>query len=136
MVSTKNKSNRIAKAGYSILIDVVGNVLLVLFLTGLMAVGTIVKCLPWIIGFNGAITGYNLSIKAAGTLKFQRLWGVSAGILMVILTGLVLNILFINLTGGYLIYAKDLIVLILVGAVFSGLGTLLAIKYHDLKKNY
>jgi hypothetical protein len=35
--------------------------------------------------------------------------------------------------GGYLIYATDLMVLTLIGAVFSGLGALLAIKYHGLK---
>ncbi|MCG6974666.1 MAG: hypothetical protein LJE66_16165, partial [Desulfobacterales bacterium] len=48
------------------LIGIVGVVLLVIFCAGLIRIGTINKLLPFIIGFNAALTGYNLVRRADG----------------------------------------------------------------------
>ena len=128
-----NKSDLLKKIAYSIIVGVLGSLLLVVFFTTLMSYGTIEKLLPWIIGFNAALTGYNLTNRTNNCLKHERISAVGSGIMMVIITVVLINIIFFNLMGGYLIYIKDLIFLIAIGAVFSGLGTILAIKYLTYK---
>jgi hypothetical protein len=52
---------------------------------------------------------------------------------MVIITVVLINIIFFNLMGGYLIYINELILLIAIGAIFSGLGAILAVNVINLK---
>ena len=127
-----NKSDLFKKITYSIIVGVLGSLLLVAFFTTLMSYGTIGKLLPWVIGFNAALTGYNLINRTNNCPKHERISAVGSGIMMVIITVVLLNIIFFNLMGGYLIYIKDLIFLIAIGAVFSGLGAILAVKYTNL----
>ena len=128
-----NKSDLFKKIAYSIIVGVLGSLLLVVFFTTLMSYGTIAKLLPWVIGFNAALTGYNLINRTNNCLKYERISAIGSGIMMVIITVVLINIIFFNLMGGYLIYIKDLIFLIAIGAVFSGLGAILAIKHLNIK---
>jgi hypothetical protein len=128
-----NKSDSFKKIAYSLMVGVLGSLLLVVFFTTLMSYGTIEKLLPYVIGFNAALTGYNLTNRANNCLKFERISAVGAGITMVIITVVLINVIFFNLMGGYLIYINELIFLIGIGAVFSGLGAILAIKHLKYK---
>lgn len=116
-----------------ILTGVFGSVLLVIFFTGLMSIETIGKFLPFVIGFNTALTGYNLLRRTKNKFKYKRIWGLISGIITVVITVLILNGLFFYLTGGCIIYIMDLFLLISVGFVFSWLGAVLAIRYLHLE---
>jgi hypothetical protein len=104
---------------YSIFIGVFGAVLLAMFFTGLMTIGTIERLLPYIIGFNAALTGYNLISRIKDRLKYKRLWSLLSGIIMVVVVVLILNIAFYYRTGGYIVYMTEFLFLVLIGAVFS-----------------
>jgi hypothetical protein len=116
-----------------ILTGVFGSVLLVIFFTGLMSIETIGKFLPFVIGFNTALTGYNLLRRTKNKFKYKRIWGLISGIITVVITVLILNGLFFYLTGGCIIYIMVLFLLISVGFVFSWLGAVLAIRYLHLE---
>lgn len=128
-----NKSDPFKKIAYSIIVGVLGSLLLVVFFTTLMSYGTIERLLPWVIGFNAALTGYNMIKRTNNRINYKRISAVGSGILMVIITVVLINIIFFDLMGGYLIYINELIFLIAIGAVFSGLGAILAVKYINLK---
>ena len=128
-----NRSDLFKKIAYSIIVGVLGSLLLVVFFTTLMSYGTIEKLLSWVIGFNAALTGYNLINRTNNRLKHERISAVGSGILMVIITVLFINIIFFNLMGFYPIYMNELIFLIAIGAVFSGLGAILANNFIKLK---
>lgn len=117
---------------YAIFIGAFGTVLLVVFFGGLMSINTVGKLLPFIIGFNAALTGYNLISRAKDSLKYKRTWCVISGTIMVAGVVLILDVLFFYLTGSYMIYMTDVLLLILIGAVLSWLGSILAIKSMDL----
>jgi hypothetical protein len=115
-----------------ILTGVFGCILLVIFFAGFMSLGTIGKLLPFVIGFNTALTGYNLLRRTKNRFKCKRIWGLISGIITVVITVLILNVLFFYLTGGYIVYMTDFLRLISIGSVFSWLGAILAIKYLNL----
>jgi len=117
---------------HAISIGVLGTVLLVMFFAGVMSIGAIEKLLPYIIGFNAALTGYNLISRIKNRLKYKRSWGLISGIITVIIVALILNITFLYFTGGTIVYMTDFLLLILLGAVFSWLGSILAIESMDL----
>ena len=106
--------------------------MLVMFFAGVMSIGAIEKLLPYIIGFNAALTGYNLISRIKNRLKYKRSWGLISGIITVIIVALILNITFLYFTGGTIVYMTDFLLLILLGAVFSWLGSILAIESMDL----
>ena len=124
-----NASSRVKIMVYSIIVGVIGSLVLVAFFTSWMALDTIDKLMPYIIGFNGALTGYNLTKNSDNSLKFKRIYAVGSGATMVIITTVILNMVMFHLMGGYLIYFTDVILLTVIGGVFSGLGAILAIKY-------
>jgi len=114
------------------LVGIFGSVLLVMFFISIMSVRTIEKLLPFIIGFNAALTGYNLIIRIKDGFKHKRILSALSGILMVVGVALMLNIAFYYDTGGYIIYMVDFLLLAFLGGVFSFLGAILAIKYFKL----
>jgi hypothetical protein len=116
---------------YAIFIGVFGAVLLVMFFVGLMTIGTIERLLPYIIGFNAALTGYNLTNKIKEHLKYKRIWSVISGIIMVGAVVLILNIAFYYFTDGYIVDMVAFLFLVLIGGVFGWLGSILAIKSMD-----
>lgn len=114
------------------LIGIFGAVLLVIFCAGLFPFGTIQKLLPFIIGFNAALTGYNLIRRTKDRLKYKRMWSIVSGIMLVIGVALMLNIACRYYTGAYFVYFGDILVLVSVAGVFSYLGAVLAIRYFKL----
>jgi len=127
-----NRYNHMANFFGATLIGIVGAVLLVIFCAGLIRIGTINTLLPFIIGFNAALTGYNLVRRANGRLKYKRMWSVTAGIMMAIGAVLILNIVSRYYTGGDIVYIADLLILVLIAGVFSFIGAILAIRYFKL----
>ena len=113
---------------YAIFIGVFGAVLLVMFFAGLMTIRTIERLLPYIIGFNAALTGYNLISKIKEYLKYKRIWSVISGIIMVSAVVLILNIAFYHFIDGYIVDIIGFLILVLIGGVFGWLGSILAIK--------
>ena len=128
-----NRSDLLIKIAYSIILGVLGSLLLVGFFTTLMSYGTIEKLLPWVIGFNAALTGHNLINRTNNRLKYRRISAIGSGILMVIITIVLINIISFNLMGFYPIYINELIILTIIGAVLSGLGAILANNFIKLK---
>ena len=128
-----NKSDVFKKTAYWVMVGSLGSLLLVVFFTTMMSYGTIEKLLPWVIGFNAALTGYNLITRTNNSLKYARISAVGSGILMVIMSVLFINIIFFHLMGGYLVYVNEVIFFMAIGAVFSGLGAILAMNTSKLK---
>ena len=128
-----NKSDVFKKIAYWVMVGSLGSLLLVVFFTTIMSYDTIEKLLPWVIGFNAALTGYNLITRTNNSLKYRRISAVGSGILMVIMSVLFINIIFFHLMGDYLIYVNEIILFMAIGAVFSELGAILAIKYINLR---
>jgi len=126
-----NSHDLLLKFIYAIVIGVFGAVLLVMFISGLMTIGTIERLLPYIIGFNAALTGYNLISKIKEHLKYKRTWSVISGIIMVGAAVLILNIIFYYFTDGYIVDMVAFLFLVLIGGVFGWLGSILAIKSMD-----
>lgn len=127
-----NKTDQVKTIAYPIIVGIIGSLVLVGFFTSLMSFDTIEKLLPYIIGFNAALTGYNLIKKADNSIKFKRICAISSGVLMVIITAVILNLVMLHLMGGYLIYLTDAIFLLIIGGVSSGLGAILAMKYLNM----
>jgi hypothetical protein len=127
-----NHYNLLLKFIYAIFIGLFGSILLAMSFTTLMTIATIKKLLPFIIGFNAALTGYNLMTRIKESLKYKRLWSLISGITMVVGVTLILNISFYYYTGRYIVFMKDFLLLTLTGAIFSWLGSILAIKSMDL----
>ena len=113
---------------YAIFIGVFGAVLLVMFFAGLMTIGTIERLLPYILGFNATLTGYNLISKIKEDLKYKQSWSVISGIIVVSAVVLLLNIVFYYFTDGYIVDVVAFLFLVVIGGVFGWLGSILAIK--------
>ena len=114
-----NYYDHLLKFIYAIFIGVFGSILLVMFFAGLMSIEIIERLLPFFIGFNAALTGYNLISRIKDRLKYKRIWSVLSGIIMVVCVALILNIAFYYLTGAYIVYMTDFLFLGLIGGVFS-----------------
>jgi hypothetical protein len=126
-------STRLARVIYSVLVGAVGNMILVAFLGIMVRTATIGNLLPVIIGFNAALTGYMVLEKTRNGFIHKRVVSMGSGIAMVLVTAMLLNIPFFHGSGFYLIFAEDLMILLLVGTVTSWLGGMLAVKYFSLK---
>lgn len=127
-------STRPGKVFYSILAGSLGAIILVLFLTGMTYTATIGNVLPVIIGFNTALTGYMALEKTRDGFKHKRTVAIGSGAVMVLVTAALLNIMFFRGAGIFLIDAGQLMTLLFIGVVTSGLGGMLAIKYLSLKR--
>ena len=123
------------QAGLAVLGGACGNGIVVFFLSGIMTTQTIVFILPLIAAFNTAMSGYMLVEKSKPSLPYKHFWAVMAGVANVAVTTIFLNLLFLNVAGTYLIYWRNLILLLAVGAICAGLGGLLAEKYRRLNSS-
>ena len=121
-----NNYDLLLKFIYSMFIGVFGSILIVMFFTGVMSMGTIEKLLPFIIGFNAALTGFNLMTRTKDSLKYKRLWSLLSGIILVVGVTLILNIAFYYLIGDNIVFMADFFILAVTGGVFSCLGAILA----------
>lgn len=125
-------ATRVAKTLYSVSIGVLGTLILVAFLTSLLPAASISRLLPLIIGFNAALTGYNLIEKTRNGYTHKRLAALTAGLAVVAGAAVFLNLLFWKLAGSSLIGMEQLLMLLPVGIITSGLGGVLAVRYLKL----
>ena len=115
---------------YSILAGVFGALILIIFLDGVLAFESLMKLIPWILGFNTALTGYSLVEKTRERLTYKRLYAIGSGGIVVILVCLLLTLAF---DFGALVTIPQLAIYGLIGIVFSGFGAWVSIKQHQLK---
>jgi len=115
---------------YSILAGVFGALILIIFLDGVLAFEPLMKLIPWILGFNAALTGYSLIDKTRERLPYKRLYAMGSGGLVVILVCLLLTLAF---DYGTLVTIPQLVMYGVIGVVSSGFGAWLSTKYHHLK---
>jgi hypothetical protein len=125
-------STRWGQTLYSVSIGVVGAIILVGFLSNLMTTAAIETLLPVIIGFNTALTGYNVIEKTRDGFMRKRLVSMAAGLAVVLIATVGLNLLFWKLAGTILIGIGKMSLLLFVGMVTSGLGSALAVRYLKL----
>jgi hypothetical protein len=125
-------STRWGQTLYSVSIGVIGAIILVGFLASLMTTAAIETLLPVIIGFNTALTGYNVVEKTRDGFMRKRLVSMGAGLAVVLVATVGLNLLFWKLAGINLIGMGNLSLLLIVGMVTSGLGGALAVRYLKL----
>ncbi|MBT8374522.1 MAG: hypothetical protein KJN80_06395, partial [Deltaproteobacteria bacterium] len=114
------------KTVYCILTGIFGTAVLIIFLAVFMEVYRIIPFVPWIIGFNTAMTGYSLIEKTRDTLKYKQISSISAGILNVIITCFLLSIFSYYSFDENLFSIWDFGLFLGIGIVCSGLGALLA----------
>jgi len=120
------------KIVYSIGAGALGAVILVIFFNGMMQTATLDKPLPFVVAFNAAMTGYMLTEKTRMQTARRRLFTMVSGAAMALLTVIALNVMFHQWTGFYFIGMDGLLILLLVGIVFSGLGGALCARYLKL----
>jgi len=128
------RASRVYQVAVSLCAGVVGCMILVLFFTALMPVVSLSKLMPWIIGFNSAVTGYMLLDKTRNGLKYKRLAALCSGGLVVILACGIIFFLAPSIFDFLTVTVAQLVLWLFIGIVFGGLGGLLAIKYLDLNK--
>ena len=126
------KSSLWGQFAYSVLAGVFGTLLVVLFLTGLMPIGATVANIPWILGFNGLVTGYTLMDRTRDRLRHRRASGFGSGFLMGVLALTSLNLLAMHTVGVGLIHWSELAFFTIIASASGGLGAILAIKYFSL----
>ena len=127
-------STRPGKIFYSVLAGSLGAIILVLFLTGMTFATSIGDLLPVIFGFNTALTGYMVLEKTRDGFRRKRAVAIGSGAAMVLVTTGLLNMMFFREAGIFLIDIEQLMTLLFVGIVTSGLGGTLAIKYLSLQR--
>lgn len=128
------KTSAAGKIIYSIAVGVGGVAILVVFFTAPITVAPLSKLMPWIVGFNGALTGYMALEKAGQGLKYKRVWAVGVGALMVASVCTSLLFVFPTMIDVSMVTIRDLLVWLVVGVICSGFGGLLAIKYDNLRR--
>ena len=118
----------------AVLIGVGGTILVVMLLAAIMPLSKAVNFIPWLIGFNCAMTGYSLAEKTRASLKYRHLPAIGAGISNVLITVAVLTGLSVYTFGISLFNPMDLAIFLVIGAACSMFGAWLADKYHNLNK--
>jgi len=133
MVSaTRNNQGVLINSIYAVMIGICGSILLSVFLADLLTLEAALKTIPWIVGFNAALSGFNL-VEKTGARVAARRYGCLAGLVVGFAAYTILNSLAFYAIGVPVLTAKDLVILLLVGTACGGFGFLLARKYRDLK---
>lgn len=115
---------------YSIMAGGIGVVVLVMFLAAMFSLSTVAKFIPWIIGFNAAVTGYSLIDKTRDRLPRKRLFAMGTGGFMALLV----CFLFILAFGyGTLVATPQFFIYGIIGVVFGGFGAWVAEKKHCIE---
>jgi len=118
----------------AVLIGVCGTILVIMFLATILPLSKAVNFIPWLIGFNTAVTGYSLVEKTRASLKHRHMASIGAGISNVLITAGVLSGLSVYATGINLFSTVDLMIFLVIGAACSEFGAWLGAKYHKLNK--
>jgi hypothetical protein len=118
----------------AVLMGVCGTIIVSMFLAAILPLSTVVNFIPWLIGFNTAMTGYSLAEKTRTSLKYRHVITIGAGISNVLLTVMALIGLSVYTIGINLFSPLDLAIFLIIGAACSEFGAWLAFKYHKLNK--
>ncbi len=118
----------------AVLMGVCGTIIVSMFLAAILPVSKVVNLVPWLIGFNTAMTGYSLAEKTRTFLKYRHVTTIGAGVSNVLITVAVLIGLSDYTIGINLFSPMDLGVFLIIGAACSEFGAWLAFKYHKLNK--
>ena len=126
-------ATRLWQITVAVLAGACGNIILIYFLGGLMAMETLTHLLDWIVGFNTALTGYMLVDKIGIEMRFQRWICAAAGMINGLVTIMAVNRLGAVWVDGPLIEMANASILLSVSAICGALGGMLAKKYLELK---
>ena len=118
----------------AVLIGVCGTILVTMFLATFLPIFKVVNYIPWLVGFNTAMTGFSLIEKTRDRIVHKHLWAVSAGLVNAVLTCGILTIFSFHFLGENLLGSRMIVFLLIIGAVCSALGAWLAVKYLKLNK--
>ena len=133
-VSENKKIILLYQMASAVLIGVCGTIVVTMFLATFLSIFKIVNFIPWLIGFNTAMTGFSLIEKTRDRILHKHSWAVFAGLVNVVLTCGILTIASFQFMGENLLGFRMLLFLLIIGAVFSELGARLAVKYLKLNK--
>lgn len=129
------KASRLCRVAGSICTGVIGCMILMIFFTTLVPIVSISRLMPWIIGFNCALTGYMMLDKTRNDLKYKRMAVFCSGGMVVILVCCIVFFIVPSIAGFLTVTVAQLVWWLFVGVVLSGLGGILAIKYLNLNEN-
>ena len=118
----------------AVLIGVCGTILAIMFLATILPLSKAASFIPWLIGFNTAMTGYSLVEKTRASLKYRHMASIGAGISNVLITAGALIGLSVYAFGINLFSPADLMIFLVIGVGCSESGAWLATKYHKLNK--
>jgi hypothetical protein len=124
----------LCQIAYAVLIGVCGTILVTMFLATFQPISKIVDFIPWLIGFNTAMTGFSLIEKTRDRIVHKHLWAVFAGLVNVVLTCGILTIFSFHFLAENLLGFRMILFLIIIGIICSELGARLAVKYLKLNK--
>ena len=130
---SSDKRNIAGQFVYAVFTGVCGTLILVVFLNAILNAYQVMKILPFIVAFNTAMTGYSLIDKCRERLRRKHAWALGAGLLTVVFSAVLLMFFSLYLLGENLLGIKLFLFLIIIGAVSSELGALLAVKYFKIK---
>ncbi len=116
----------------AILIGIGGTLLVAMFLTTLLPVFKVVHFVPWLIGFNSAITGYCLVDKTRDTLQRRQLVALVAGVANALIATAALIFLSVYALGASLLGPGQIIIFAFIGMAGSTFGAWLAARYFKL----
>ena len=128
------KSILLYQIATAVLVGVGGTILVIMFLATLLPLSKAVNFIPWLIGFNTAMTGYSLVEKTRASLKYRHMAVIGAGISNVLITSGVLIGLSVYTFRSNLFSPVELMILLVIGIAGSEFGAWLAAKYHKLNK--
>lgn len=116
------------------MVGVIGTLLVTLFLLTFLHSFEAVRFVPWVFGFTSALTGYNLIQRTGDLIRNKSLFCLGAGLASALLVFFLLNLLFLYITSTTVFGLGDLLLFSGIGMLSCGLGSLLALKYVDLKR--
>ncbi len=120
------------KTLYSVCVGALGVVILTVFFAGILETAALEKLLPVIVGFNAALTAYMTVDKTRNMVARKQAISVGAGVVMVLLAFVCLNILYYKWAGYSLVGIGMLMIMLVVGIIAASLGGKLCTKYLEL----
>jgi hypothetical protein len=127
------KNSTAGKIILSVLTGMVGSAILVVFFFPLLSASGLLKLLPWIVGFNAALTGYTLVEKTGSGLKYRHLCTATAGAFCAATACIVAATAALRTQGVFQVTVSDGAIPLAVGITTAWLGGMLAIKYFGLE---
>lgn len=115
-----------------ILTGVGGTLVVALFLTGIITMDRLSAVLPWIVGFNGALSGYRLVELLRAGSHHKKALSFLPGMIVGAVTWGALNIIFFYGARDFIFSVEELLLYIAISGFTGYLGAGLASRYLDL----